>query len=80
MRPHFVHSADPPAVLKAAVRSGDGSGGRYGWQIPDLSDVERWLADNEVLDPEQPGDMFELLSKPGLFRRLRRRGKDGQSG
>lgn len=41
------------------------------YEIPDLSDVEAWLADNEVLDPEQPDDMFEALSRPGLLSRLR---------
>jgi phosphatidylserine/phosphatidylglycerophosphate/cardiolipin synthase-like enzyme len=44
------------------------------YEIPDLSEVERWLADNEVLDPEQPDDMFEGLSKPGLFRHFNRPG------
>lgn len=43
------------------------------YEIPDLSEIEAWLADNEVLDPEQPDDMFEVLDKPGLFRRLRPR-------
>ena len=41
------------------------------YEIPDLSAVEEWLADNEVLDPEGPGEMFEALSKRGLLRRLR---------
>lgn len=43
------------------------------YEIPNLSQVEAWLADNEVLDPEQPDEMFEMLSRSGLFRRLRRR-------
>jgi len=43
------------------------------YEVPDLSSVEAWLADNEVLDPEGPDEMFEALSKRrGLFRRLRR--------
>ncbi|RZM28688.1 MAG: phospholipase, partial [Sphingomonas sp.] len=37
---------------------------------PDLSAIEEWLADNEVLDPEGPEEMFEVLSKRGLFRRF----------
>ena len=41
------------------------------YEIPDLSGVEKWLADNEILDPEGPGEMFEGLSKRGLFRRAR---------
>ncbi len=43
------------------------------YEIPDVAGVEAWLADNEVLDPEGPDEMFESLSKRGLFRRWRRR-------
>ncbi|MGH8118810.1 MAG: phospholipase D-like domain-containing protein [Rhodanobacteraceae bacterium] len=43
------------------------------YQIPDLTDVEQWVADHEVLDPETPEEMFEPVAKRGLFRRLRRR-------
>ena len=42
------------------------------YEVPDLSAVTTWLADNEVLDPEGPDEMFEPLSTRGLFRRLRR--------
>ena len=41
------------------------------YEIPDLSEVEAWLADNEVLDPEDPSEIFESVAKRGLFRRLR---------
>jgi phosphatidylserine/phosphatidylglycerophosphate/cardiolipin synthase-like enzyme len=40
------------------------------YETPELPDIEKWLADNEVLDPEGPGEMFEALNKRGLFRRL----------
>ncbi|RYI92611.1 MAG: phospholipase, partial [Acetobacteraceae bacterium] len=40
------------------------------YETPDLTAVEAWLADNEVLDPEGPGEMFESLAKRGLFRRF----------
>ncbi|MDB5372184.1 MAG: phospholipase [Belnapia sp.] len=40
------------------------------YETPDLTAVETWLADNEVLDPEGPGEMFESLAKRGLFRRF----------
>ncbi len=40
--------------------------------IPDLSTVEAWLAENEVLDPENPDDMFEVTSG-GLLRGLARK-------
>lgn len=42
------------------------------YKVPDLSQVEAWLADNEVLDPESPSEMFEVMTQRGLFRRLRR--------
>ncbi|KQN71577.1 phospholipase D-like domain-containing protein [Devosia sp. Leaf64] len=38
----------------------------------DLSAVEAWLADHEVLDPEGPEEIFEAFTKRGLFRRLRK--------
>ncbi len=41
------------------------------YSIPDLPAVKTWLADNEVLDPESPEEMFEPLSGGGLLRRLR---------
>ncbi|MBE7183087.1 MAG: phospholipase [Methylobacterium mesophilicum] len=48
------------------------------YEVPDLSSVEEWLADNEVLDPEGPEEMFEPLAQRGLFRgvmgRLKRPG------
>ena len=46
------------------------------YEIPDLNAVQQWLADNEVLDPEGPEEMFEPLSRRGLLRRLRRRQLD----
>ncbi|WP_233280643.1 phospholipase D-like domain-containing protein [Devosia rhizoryzae] len=38
------------------------------YQVPELNDIEKWLADNEVLDPEGPEEMFEPLSQRGLMR------------
>lgn len=38
---------------------------------PDLNDVQAWLADHEVLDPEGPDEMFEAVSERGLFRRMK---------
>ncbi|BAV65709.1 phospholipase D-like domain-containing protein [Sphingobium cloacae] len=40
------------------------------YRTPDLSDVQEWLADNEVLDPESPDEMFEPVTQRGLFRRI----------
>lgn len=39
------------------------------YETEDLNSVEAWLADNEVLDPEGPEEMFESMTKRGLFRR-----------
>ena len=39
--------------------------------IPELSEAEAWLADNEILDPEGPEQFFEPLSRRGLFRKWR---------
>jgi phosphatidylserine/phosphatidylglycerophosphate/cardiolipin synthase-like enzyme len=43
------------------------------YQVPDLNGVETWLADNELLDPEGPEEIFKPLSQRGLLRRLRHR-------
>ncbi len=43
------------------------------YETPDMSDIERWLADNEILDPEGSEAVFEPIEKRGLFRgRLKR--------
>lgn len=38
-------------------------------RLPELTETEKALADGEVLDPERPEEMFEPISKRGLFRR-----------
>jgi len=38
--------------------------------VPELSGLQEWLADNEILDPEGPEEMFAPLAKRGLLRRL----------
>jgi phosphatidylserine/phosphatidylglycerophosphate/cardiolipin synthase-like enzyme len=43
------------------------------YQVPDLHDVEKWLADNEVLDPDGPSEMLENLTQGKLLRGLRQR-------
>jgi phosphatidylserine/phosphatidylglycerophosphate/cardiolipin synthase-like enzyme len=55
--------------LIAAIEQLRGDSGRLRpYEVPDLSTVEAWLADNEVLDPEGPKEMFEPLTKRGIFR------------
>lgn len=49
---------------------------------PELSSLAEWLADNEILDPNGPDDIFESTAKRGLFKgwdRLRRRLRRGLS-
>ncbi|WP_426164776.1 phospholipase D-like domain-containing protein [Sandarakinorhabdus sp. DWP1-3-1] len=38
------------------------------YELPDVDAVAKWLADNEVLDPEGPDEMFESVADRGLFR------------
>ena len=39
------------------------------YELPDPGSATKWLADNELLDPEGPDEMFEPLARRGLFRR-----------
>jgi phosphatidylserine/phosphatidylglycerophosphate/cardiolipin synthase-like enzyme len=49
------------------------------YETPDVSDIEKWLADNEILDPEGPEELFEPIERRGLFRgRLRLPGRKGR--
>ena len=68
-----VATLDPDAPMIATIERLRGAGNRLRpYEVPDLSAVDAWLADNEVLDPEGPEEMFESLTKRSLFRRLRR--------
>lgn len=60
------------AVERLRVAPGGGRRTLDPYGHEDQGAVRTWLADNEVLDPEGPAEMFEPLSKRGLFRRLRR--------
>jgi phosphatidylserine/phosphatidylglycerophosphate/cardiolipin synthase-like enzyme len=40
------------------------------YQTPPITDLEKWLADNEILDPEGPEELFEPIENRGLFRGL----------
>ena len=42
---------------------------------PDLSEAEKELANSQLLDPEDPEDMFEPFAKGGLFRNGSRLGR-----
>ncbi|MES2336592.1 MAG: phospholipase D-like domain-containing protein [Pseudomonadota bacterium] len=45
--------------------------------VPELSSVEEWIADNQVLDPEDPEDMFEAIGGGGLLKGVLGRLKGG---
>ncbi|MDT8854415.1 phospholipase D-like domain-containing protein [Paracoccaceae bacterium Fryx2] len=75
----------PEAVAASVAREGSlvrgiealrGSGrSLVPYEIPDLSALQAWLADNEILDPDGPEEVFETIGKRGLFRgRLRKPG------
>lgn len=38
------------------------------YELPELSDIEEWLAENEILDPNGPEEIFEHTAKRGLFK------------
>lgn len=37
------------------------------YEVPALNDAEKFVADNEIMDPNGPDEMFEKFSKRGLF-------------
>lgn len=68
----FAHHGSLIGVIEA-LRGGGRSLVPY--VTPDLTAVEAWIADNEVLDPDGPEEMFEGFAKRGLFRGLLRKPK-----
>lgn len=54
----------------------EGAKGNGPWlervDLPELDDAEKAIADNAVLDPENPDEMFEPFASPGLFARVRK--------
>jgi phosphatidylserine/phosphatidylglycerophosphate/cardiolipin synthase-like enzyme len=67
-------AAEAKGSLIAAIEALRGEGRSLRpYQVPVLSEVETWLADNELLDPEGPEEVFKPLSQRGLLRRLRHR-------
>lgn len=60
--------------LIAAIEALRGEGRTLSpYVTPNLGDVEAWLADHEVLDPEGPDEMFESMTDRSLLGRLHRR-------
>ncbi|WP_287883673.1 MULTISPECIES: phospholipase D-like domain-containing protein [Paracoccus] len=70
-----VTAADVAATLKetgsliATVEALRGPGRELvPYRIPELSDFEEWLAENEILDPNGPDEIFESTTRRGLFK------------
>ena len=40
------------------------------YEPPELNEVEKTLADNQALDPENPDELFEPFSSSKLLRRF----------
>ncbi len=66
--------AETGSLIETVERlRGDGRSLRA-YEVPEIDAVREWLADNKVLDPEGPGEMFEALSeRRPLLGRLRSR-------
>jgi phosphatidylserine/phosphatidylglycerophosphate/cardiolipin synthase-like enzyme len=73
-RTDVVHAIGSAGSLIGAIELLRHRGGRtlLPYETPNLDEVTAWLADHEVLDPEDPEDLFEPIASGGLFRRLRR--------
>ncbi|MCB5410837.1 phospholipase D-like domain-containing protein [Pseudogemmobacter faecipullorum] len=57
------------ATIEAIRDPGRGPGrSLVPYQIPELSGFETWLAENEILDPNGPEEIFESTARRGLFR------------
>jgi phosphatidylserine/phosphatidylglycerophosphate/cardiolipin synthase-like enzyme len=65
--------AETGSIIETVERlRGDGRSLRP-YEVPDLDGVRAWLADNKILDPEGPGEMFEALSeRKSLLRNLQK--------
>ncbi len=61
---------DEHGSMRALIEAVGKPGGRHlrRYNPPELSEVERKLAESQLLDPERPEDMFEPFAKGGLFR------------
>ncbi len=71
--PEMTRRLELYGSMRSAIESAQAAGSRRltRLELPELTDVEKALADNAILDPERPEELFEPLSSPGLFSRSR---------
>ena len=60
--------AETGSLIRAIEDLREPDGRLRPYTIPQLSSIQTWLAESEVLDPEGPAEMFEPLARRGLFR------------
>ncbi len=70
LNPELVEARLAAGVAMADIVASaePGRSGLYPLRVETTGPVDRFLADNEVLDPETPAEIFEPISKRGLFR------------
>ncbi len=59
------------SMAELAARAEDGGPRLRPLALPELGALEEFIADNELLDPEDPNGVFEPISRRGLFRKPR---------
>ncbi|RWR11041.1 phospholipase D-like domain-containing protein [Paenirhodobacter populi] len=62
---HFARTGSLTASIEALRGAGRSL---VPYRVPRLSGVSEWLADNEILDPNGPDEMFEHPARRGLFK------------
>ena len=68
-----VQLLDSGRSMRAIIEGAPGMGPSLErLDLPELDEAEKAIADNAVLDPENPDEMFEPFSSPGLFARVRK--------
>ncbi|CAN7607671.1 cardiolipin synthase B [Brucella sp. NBRC 12952] len=60
--------AETGSLIETVEQLGGPGRSLYPYQIPELSGIEEWLAENEILDPNGPDEIFESIDKRGLFK------------
>lgn len=63
---------DAGATMRDVIEAEPGNGPTLQrLELPELDEADKIIAENAALDPENPDEMFEPFSSPGLFSRVR---------